>query len=134
MDWKGQLAIAIGIFAVITVVVVYVIPATSNRVPLRSDVRVGEVHERQTGGIIFPLNYTVWGKVINNGTLPSGPVIVTLNITSPNGALLFKTDAPVFPHPLSLGQEGSFTFKFTSHDLRGYTGNDWTYYVSVSKQ
>ena len=134
MNWKGQLAIAIGIFAVIAVVAVYVIPATSNKVPLRSDVRVGEVHEQQTGGIIFPLNYIVWGKVINNGTLPSGPVIVTLNITSPNGALLFKTDAPVFPHPLSLGQEGSFTFKFTSHDLRGYTGNDWTYYVSVSKQ
>jgi len=99
---------------------------------LRSDVRVGEVHEQQTGGIIFPLNYTVWGKVIN--TLPSGHVTVTLNITSPNGVLLFKTDAPVFPHTLSPRQEGSFTCKFTSHDLRGYTGNDWTYYVSVSKQ
>jgi hypothetical protein len=80
MDWKGQLAIAIGIFAVIAVVIIYVIPATSNSVPLRSDIRVGEVHERQTGGIIFPLNHTVLGKVINNGTLPSGPVTVTLNI------------------------------------------------------
>jgi hypothetical protein len=37
MDWKGQLAIAIGIFAIIAVVVVYVILATSNRLPLRSD-------------------------------------------------------------------------------------------------
>jgi hypothetical protein len=129
MDWKGQLVVAIGIFAVIAVVVVYVIPATSNRLPLRSDVRVGEVHEKQTGGIIFLLHYAVWGKVVNNGTLPSGPVTVTLNITSPNGALLLKTDAPVFPDNLSSGQEGSFTFKFTSDDL-----GRWTYYVSVSKQ
>jgi hypothetical protein len=37
MDWKGQLAIAIGIFAIIAVVVVYVILAMSNRLPLRSD-------------------------------------------------------------------------------------------------
>jgi len=105
-------------------VVVYVIPDTSNRFPSRSDVRVGEIHEEQTGGIIFLLHYAVWGKVVNNGTLPSGPVTVTLNITSPNGALLFKTDAPVFPDTLSPGQEGSFTFKFTSDDLGGYTGND----------
>jgi hypothetical protein len=41
MDWKEKLAVAIGIFAVIAVVVVYVIPATSNRVSLRSDVRIG---------------------------------------------------------------------------------------------
>jgi hypothetical protein len=59
MDWKGQLAIAIGIFAVIAVVVVYVIPATSNRLP-RSHVRVGEVHEEQTGGVL--LHYAIWGK------------------------------------------------------------------------
>jgi hypothetical protein len=134
MDWKGQLAMAIGIFAVIAVVVVYVIPATSNRLPLRSDVRVGKVHEEQSGGIMSLLHYEVWGKVVNNGTLPSGPVTVTLNITSLKGALLFKTDAPVFPDTLSPGREGSFTFKFTSDDLGGYTGNDWTYYVSVSKQ
>ncbi len=132
MNWKGRLAIAIGIFVVIAIVIVYVIPATSNRLPSRSDVRVGGVHEEQTGGVL--LHYVVWGKVVNNGTLPSGPVTVTLNITSPNGALLFKTDAPVFPETLSPGQEGSFTFKFTSDELRGYTGNDWTYYVSVSKQ
>jgi hypothetical protein len=134
MDWKGQLAVAIGIFTVIAVVVVYVMPAMSNRLPLRSDVRVGEVHEAQTGGIIFLLHYAVWGKVVNNGTLPSGPITVTLNITSSNGALLFKTDAPVYPDTLSPGQEGSFTFKFTSDDLGGYTGNNWTYYVSVTKQ
>jgi hypothetical protein len=133
MDWRGQLAVAIGIFAVIAVVVVYVIPATSNRLLFRSNVRVGEVHVEQSG-IISLVHYVVWGKVVNNGTLPSGPVTVTLNITSPKGALLFETDAPVFPDTLSPGQEGSFTFKFTSNDLRGYTGNDWTYYVSVSKQ
>jgi hypothetical protein len=85
MDWKGQLAMAIGIFAVIAVVVVYVIPATSNRLPLRSDVRVGKIHEEQSGGIISLLHYEVWGKVVNNGTLPSGPVTVTLNITSLKG-------------------------------------------------
>jgi hypothetical protein len=62
MDWKGQLAMAIGIFAVIAVVVVYVIPATSNRLPLRSDVRVGKVHEEQSGGIMSLLHYEVWGK------------------------------------------------------------------------
>ena len=101
---------------------------------MRSNVRVGELHEEQTGGIIFPLHYAVWGKVINNGTLPSGPVTVRLNITSLKGALLFKTDASVFPDTLSPGREGSFTFKFTSDDLGGYSGNDWTYYVSVSKQ
>jgi hypothetical protein len=134
MDWKGQLAVAIRIFAVIAVVVVYAISVTSNRLPLRSDIRVGKVHEEQTSSIIFLLHYAVWGKVVNNGSLPSGPVTVTLNITSPNGALLFKTDAPVFPNTLSPGQQGSFTFKFTSDDLRGYTGNDWTYYVAVSKQ
>ncbi len=43
MDWKGQLAIAVGIFAVIAVVIMYVIPATSNRLPLRADVRVSDV-------------------------------------------------------------------------------------------
>jgi hypothetical protein len=134
MDWRGQLAVAIGIFAVIAVVVVYVIPATSNRLLFRSNVRVGEVHVEQSGNIISLLHYVVYGKVVNNGTLPSGPLTVTLNITSPKGALLFKTDAPVFPDTLSSGQQGSFTFKFTSNDLRGYTGNDWTYYVSVSKQ
>ena len=64
MDWKGQLAVAIGIFAIIAVMVVYVIPATSNRLPLRSDVRVGEVHEEQSGGIISLLHYAVWGKVV----------------------------------------------------------------------
>jgi hypothetical protein len=130
MDWKGQLAVAIRIFAVIAVVVVYAISVTSNRLPLRSDIRVGKVHEEQTSSIIFLLHYAVWGKVVNNGSLPSGPVTVTLNITSPNGALLFKTDAPVFPNTLSPGQQGSFTFKFTSDDLGSYTGNDWTYYVS----
>jgi hypothetical protein len=31
------------------------------------------------------------GKVVNDGTLHSGPVTVTLNITSPDGALLFMT-------------------------------------------
>jgi hypothetical protein len=134
MDWKGQLAVAIGIFAVITVMVLYVIPITSNRLLLRSNVRVGEVHVEQSDGIISLLHYAVWGKVLNNGTLPSGPVMVTLNITSPKGALLFKTDAPVFPDTLSPGQGGSFTFKFTSNNLRGYTGNDWTYYVYVTKQ
>jgi len=127
------LAVAIGIFAVIAVVVVYVIPITSNKLLLRSNVRVGEIHVEQSGGKIFLLHYAVWGKVVNNGTLLSGPVTVTLNITSSKGALLFKTDAPVFPDTLSPGQEG-FTFKFTSNDLRCYTGNDWTYYVSVSKQ
>jgi hypothetical protein len=134
MDWKAQLAMAIGIFAVIAVVVVYVIPVTSNRPILRSNVRVGEVHVEQSGNIISLLHYAVWGKVVNNGTLPSGPITVTLNITSPKGALLFKTDASVFPDTLSPGQQGSFTFKFSSNDLRGYTGNDWTYYVAVSKQ
>ena len=134
MDWKGQLAVATGIFAVIAVVVLYVIPATSNRLLLRTDVKVGEVHEEQSSGIIFPLNYAVWGKVVNNGTLPSRPVTVRLNITSPKGVLLFKTHAPVFPDSLSPGEDGSFTFKSTSDDLGGYTGNDWTYYVSVSKQ
>jgi hypothetical protein len=58
MDWKGQLVVAIGIFAVIAVVVVYVIPATSNRLPLRSDVRVGEVHEEQSG-IISLVHYVL---------------------------------------------------------------------------
>jgi hypothetical protein len=104
MDWKGQLAVAIGIFAVITVMVLYVIPITSNRLLLRSNVRVGEVHVEHSDGIILLLHYAVWGKVLNNGTLPSGPVTVTLNITSPKGALLFKTDAPVFPDTLSPGQ------------------------------
>jgi hypothetical protein len=132
MNWKGQLAIAIGIFAVIAVVIVYVIPATSNRLPLRSDVRVRDVHVEQTGAVLP--HYAVWGKVVNNGVLPSGPVTATLNITSPNGALLFKTAAPVFPDTLLPGQQGSFTFKFTSNDLGGYTGNDWTYYVFVTKQ
>lgn len=111
------MAVAIGIFTVIAVVVLYVIPATSNRLPLRSDVRVGEVHVEQSDGIISLLHFAVWGKVVNNGTLPSGPVTVTLNITSPKGALLFKTDKPVFPDTLSPRQKGSFTFKFTSYDL-----------------
>jgi hypothetical protein len=112
MDWKGQLAVAIGIFALIALVVLYVIPTTSNRPLLRSNVRVGEVHVEQSGNIISLLHYAVWGKVVNNGTLPSGPLTVTLNITSPKGALLFKTDTPVFPDTLSPGQQGSFTFNF----------------------
>jgi Na+-transporting NADH:ubiquinone oxidoreductase subunit NqrF len=57
MNWKGRLAIAIGIFTVIAVVVVFVIPVTSNRLPSRSDVRVGVVHEEQTGGVL--LHYAV---------------------------------------------------------------------------
>ena len=134
MDWKGQLAVAIGIFAVIAVVVVYVIPATSNRLLPRSDVRVGKVHVEQSGGIISLLHYAVWGKVVNNGALPSRPITVTLNITSPNGALLFKTDAPVFPDTLSPGQEGSFAFKFTSNNLGGYTSNDWTMSLLVNNK
>jgi hypothetical protein len=77
MDWKGQLAVAIGIFAVIAVVVVYVIPTTSNRLLFRSNVRVGEVHVEQSG-IISMVHYVVWGKVVNNGTLPSGPVTTTI--------------------------------------------------------
>ena len=117
MDWKGLLAIAIGI-AVITFVIRLVLIPVLQSAP---DLRVKEVHEEQTGGTIL-LHYEVWGKVFNNGTLSSGPVTVRLNITSSNGALLFNADRPIFPDIRSPKDNGSFTFKFTSDDLGGYTG------------
>jgi hypothetical protein len=119
--WKEILALAVGILVVITVVIVFLIPVLHSA----QDLIVKDVHEEQTGGTIL-LHYVVWGKVVNNGTLPSGPVTVTLDIRSPNGAPLFKTDTPIFPadrkDTLKPSQEGYFTFKFTSDDLGGYTG------------
>jgi hypothetical protein len=101
---------------------------------LLSDVRVVSEQEQRTSGLFFTIRYIVYGNVANFGNGPSGPLTLHLEITSPQGAVLFTTDGSTTPDILSPKQEGKFTFEFSSDDLGGYKNGDWTYDVTVSRQ
>ena len=95
-------------------------------VPPTADIRVVSEQEERIAGAIFLLHYIVYGNVINVGNGTSGPIVVTLQITSPEGVILLNTNETVVPDILSPKGEGSYTFKFTSDDLGGYKDQDWT--------
>jgi len=105
--------------------------ANLNTTNLVSDVRVVSEQSQRTAGFIFLIHYIVYGDVANFGNGTSGPITVHLQITSPQGAVLYSTDGSTIPDTLAPKQEGKFTFEFTSNDLGGYKSADWTYAVSV---
>ena len=106
----------------------------SNTTNLVSDVRVITPQCQRTAGFIFLIHYMCFGTVANFGNGTSGPITVHLQITSPQGAVLYSTDGSTIPDTLAPKQEGKFTIEFTSDDLGGYKSFDWTYGVSVAKQ
>ena len=107
---------------------------TSNTTNLVSDVRVISPQCQRTAGFIFLIHYICFGTVANFGNGTSGPITVHLQITSPQGAVLYSIDGSTIPDTLAPKQEGKFTFEFTSDDLGGYKSFDWTSDVSVVKQ
>lgn len=107
---------------------------TTNTTNLMSDVRVVSEQSQRTAGFIFLIHWIVFGNVANFGNGTSGPITVHLQITSPQGAVLYSADGSTIPDTLTPKQEGKFTFEFTSNDLGRYKSGDWTYNVSVVKQ
>jgi hypothetical protein len=106
----------------------------SNTTNLMPDVKVVSQQSQRTAGFIFLIHYIVFGNVANFGNATSGSITVHLQITSPQGAVLYSTDGSTIPGTLAPKQEGKFTFEFTSDDLGGYKSGDWTFDVSVVKQ
>ena len=107
---------------------------TTNTTNLMSDVRVVSEQSQRTAGFIFLIHWIVFGNVANFGNATSGPITVHLQVTSPQGAVLYSTDGSTIPATLAPKQQGKFTFEFTSNDLGGYKSGDWKYDVSVVKQ
>jgi hypothetical protein len=83
--------------------------------PPIADVRVVSEQEERTAGAIFLLHYIVYGNVINVGNGTSEPIVVTLQITSPEGMILLNTNETVIPDILPPKGEGSYTFKLTRY-------------------
>lgn len=134
-SWKVELAIAIGVFAVIGILFgagIFTPTHTANSAfntntnttNLIPDVRVVSEQAQSPNGI-FLVHYIVYGNVMNAGNGTSGPITVALQIKSPESAILLNTNETVVPDILSPKQEGTYTFKFTSDDLGA---------VSVAKQ
>jgi hypothetical protein len=66
--------------------------STTNTTNFMSDVRVVSQQSQRTAGFIFLIHYIVFGNVANFGNGTSGPITVHLQITSPQGAVLYSTE------------------------------------------
>jgi hypothetical protein len=108
-------------------------PHLSNVRVVSSNVQVISEEKHNPIGI-FQVHYLVSGNVANFGHSISGVIAVRFDITSPEGEILFSTDALTTPNTLAPKQEGQFTFEFTSDDLGGYNLKDWTCDMSVVEQ
>jgi hypothetical protein len=75
---------------------------TTNTTNLVSDIRVVSHQSQRTAGFIFLIHYIVFGNVANFSNGTSGPITVHLQITSPQGSVLYSTDGSTIPDTLTL--------------------------------
>lgn len=110
------------------------INGTAYQQPQGAHLIITQHHVETTAGIIFLFHYLAYGSVMNVGNNANTcPAAIILTIQRPtDGVYLYNTTSTIIPSVLQPYQTGSYTFKFDSNDLGGYTG-EFEAYVRLAR-